>query len=97
MKGGVYFKGDEYITIEIGTNPKSDDLVPMHKKHHILLVCYNHLWHELEYVKKENPNTIPLELIPILLSLLFAACYNSIGIFSWKYECRSSLAQPAQL
>ena len=71
-EGWVYFKGDEYITIEIGTNPKSDDLVPMHKKHHILLVCYNHLWHELEYVKKENPNTIPLELIPILLSLLFA-------------------------
>lgn len=53
-EGWVYFKGDEYITIEIGTNPKSDDLVPMHKKHHILLVCYNHLWHELEYVKKRK-------------------------------------------
>jgi len=53
-EGWVYYKGDEYLTIELGTNPKTDDLVPIHKKSHILLVCYNYYWDELEYVRKRK-------------------------------------------
>ena len=50
-EGWIYFKGDEYVTIELGTYPKHDDLVPMHKMYHVLLVCYNYQWHELKYVR----------------------------------------------
>jgi len=50
-EGWVYFLDEEeYLTIEIGVKPKSDDLVPMHKKHHCLMVCYRYNWNELEYV-----------------------------------------------
>ena len=35
----------------------------------------------LSMSKKENPSTIPLELIPILLSLLFAAAIIVLGYF----------------
>lgn len=53
-EGWVYFKDDIYITIELGTSDKIDSLVPMHKKHHTLLVCYNYCWNELEYVRKRK-------------------------------------------
>ena len=50
VEGWVYFVTDEYLTIEISVKPKEDDLVPMHRKHHCLVVCYAHCWDELEYV-----------------------------------------------
>ena len=50
VEGWVYFVTDEYLTIEICVKPKEDDLVPMHRKHHCLVVCYSHCWDELEYV-----------------------------------------------
>ena len=31
-------------------DPKANDLVPLHKNHHCLIVCYAQFWDELEYV-----------------------------------------------
>lgn len=56
IEGWVYFFDNEYITIEVGTKDKPDDLVPMHKKHHILIVCQHWYWNELEYVKSRSLN-----------------------------------------
>ena len=56
IEGWAYFFDNEYITIEVGTKDKPDDLVPMHKKQHILIVCHNWYWDELEYVKSRSLN-----------------------------------------
>lgn len=53
-EGWVYYAGDEHISIEVGVKEKPIcDLTAHHKhrKNHILLVCQNYYWHELEYVK----------------------------------------------
>ena len=55
-EGWVYFVDKEYLTFEVGVKPKEDDLVPMHKKHHILIVCHHWDWHELEYIKNRRGN-----------------------------------------
>ena len=55
-EGWVYFVDSAYITIETGVKPKHDNLVPMHKKHHILIVCYNKQWKELELIKTRKSN-----------------------------------------
>ena len=54
LKGWVYFKCDQYITIEIGVKDKPDDLVKMHKKTHCCVLCFPEYWHELEYVKNRR-------------------------------------------
>lgn len=54
LKGWVYFKCDQYITIEIGVKDKPDDLVKMHKKTHCCVLCFPEDWHELEYVKNRR-------------------------------------------
>lgn len=53
-EGWVYFKCSDYITIEIGTKDKPDELVNLHKKIHILVVCQSQFWDELEYVKSRK-------------------------------------------
>ena len=53
-EGWVYFKCNDYITIEVGTKDKPDELVNMHKKTHILVVCQSQYWNELEYVKNRR-------------------------------------------
>tara|TARA_R100000030_G_scaffold33839_1_gene25269 strand:- start:2549 stop:2821 length:273 start_codon:yes stop_codon:yes gene_type:complete len=53
-EGWVYFVGEEYITIEVRVKPKTDNLVSMHKKVHVLVLCHNWFWHELEYVKTRS-------------------------------------------
>ena len=50
VEGWVYFVDEEYLTIEIAVKPKADDLVPLHKNHHCLIVCHTQFWDELEYV-----------------------------------------------
>jgi len=52
VEGWVYFFDTAYITIEVGTKDKLDELVSKHKKTHILVVCPSQYWNELEYVKK---------------------------------------------
>ena len=52
-EGWVYYKDDETISIELGTKPKPCCELTAdhkHKKTHILLVCQNWNWHQLEYV-----------------------------------------------
>lgn len=62
IEGWVYFYSSEYITIEVGTKEKEDDLVHFHKKTHILVLCYPHQWQELEYItsRPSGENPVPL-------------------------------------
>tara|TARA_A100001388_G_scaffold273709_1_gene256010 strand:+ start:544 stop:864 length:321 start_codon:yes stop_codon:yes gene_type:complete len=67
-EGWVYFKCDptpkkkgfpkveHYITIELGVQNKSKEECEksLHKKNHVLLLCYHYHWHELEYVKNRR-------------------------------------------
>ena len=67
-EGWVYFKCDptpkkkgfpkveHYITIELGVqnNSKEECQKSLHKKNHVLLLCYHYHWHELEYVKNRR-------------------------------------------
>lgn len=54
LRGWVYFKSEQYITIEISVKDKVDDLVPQHKKTHCCVLCFPENWHELEYVKNRR-------------------------------------------
>lgn len=58
IEGWVYFYSSDYITIEVGTRDKGDNLVHFHKKTHILVLCYHHQWHELEYIKSRIDPTV---------------------------------------
>ncbi len=51
LEGWVYFRDDEYITIEIAVKEKKCTKGTNHKKDHILVVCYHNQWKDLEYVK----------------------------------------------
>ena len=67
-EGWVYFKceplpqkrgwrkSEHYITIELGVQNKSKEECEksLHKKNHVLLLCYHTQWHELEYVKNRR-------------------------------------------
>jgi len=58
-EGWVYFKCEEYITIEVGVKPKKTcNYVRnvLHCNDHILVVCHSHLWDELQYVKSRETN-----------------------------------------
>lgn len=53
-EGWVYFACDLSISIEVGVKDKPKCMYTKeekHKKIHILVVCPNFLWHELEYIK----------------------------------------------
>ena len=67
-EGWVYFKGEpavkkkgwakpeHYITIEVGVKdmPLEQSRTSLHKKTHVLLLCYHYQWHELEYIKNRR-------------------------------------------
>jgi len=59
-EGWVYFKCEEYITIEVGTKPKPYCDLDNHSKHryiHTLLLCPHYCWNQLVYVKtREHAN-----------------------------------------
>ena len=52
VKKKGWAKPEHYITIELGVR----DMLPeqqktsLHKKHHVLMLCYHWSWHELEYI-----------------------------------------------
>ena len=59
-QGWVYFKSDEYITIETGIKPKPPCELA-HSKHryiHTLLVCQCDYWHQLKFVKSREKQHI---------------------------------------
>ena len=67
-EGWVYFKcnyapkkkgfpqTEHYITIELGVRDKAEEECKksLHKKNHVLLLCYHYQWHELEYIKNRR-------------------------------------------
>ena len=69
-EGWVYFKGDpvepkkgfntpaRYITIETGVKDKPKEQLEegrcLHKKVHTLLLCYEHDWKDLKFVRRRN-------------------------------------------
>ena len=69
-EGWVYFKCDytpkkkgfpqteHYITIELGVEdmPPEQQRTSLHKKNHVLLLCYHYQWHQLEYIKNRRDN-----------------------------------------
>jgi len=58
LEGWVYYCGDDYISIEIGVKDKPNceyTKNEKHKKIHVLVVCQNWYWHQLEYITyREN-------------------------------------------
>ena len=54
VEGWIYYIDEYHLTIEISVKPKKDNLVPMHKKHHCLIVVNNYDWDELVYVKSRR-------------------------------------------
>ena len=67
-EGWVYFKCDptpkkkgwakpeHYITIELGVRDMAPEQAKtsLHKKIHVLMLCYHTNWHELEYIKNRR-------------------------------------------
>ena len=54
VEGWVYFKGEEYITIEHSVRPKDKvnlECCPIHRNERLLVVCYPNQWSELKYIK----------------------------------------------
>ena len=54
VEGWVYFKDQEYITIEIGVKCKDPDNItdcPIHQKTHSLVLCFPEYYHQLTYIK----------------------------------------------
>lgn len=57
LEGWVYFYDEEYVSIEIGVKDKPHCQYTKdqkHKKIHILVVCHNQYWHQLEYIKNRE-------------------------------------------
>ena len=57
IKGWVYYKDSEYLTIETRVKPKdSINLLdaPFHANNRLLVICYQNQWGELNYVKSRK-------------------------------------------
>jgi hypothetical protein len=57
VEGWVYFKGEEYITIEVSVRPKDTEnyqACSIHANERLLVICYPEQWNELEYVKSRE-------------------------------------------
>lgn len=57
IKGWVYYKDFEYLTIETRVKPKdSINLLdaPFHANNRLLVICYQNQWGELNYVKSRK-------------------------------------------
>lgn len=67
VEGWVYFKCNDYITIEHSVKPKDKEnyrACSIHKNDRLLVLCYKKQWKELEYIKfrhsiyEEEKNTV---------------------------------------
>ncbi len=57
VEGWVYFKDNEYITIEASVRPKDKEnlrAAPFHTNNRLLVLCYKQQWKELVYVKSRE-------------------------------------------
>ena len=52
VKKKGWAKPEHYITIELGVRDMQPEQqkTSLHKKHHVLMLCYHWNWHELEYI-----------------------------------------------
>ena len=49
-EGWVYTITDEYFTLEVATKLKEDNLLPIHKKHHVLILVFNNEFNNVVYL-----------------------------------------------
>ena len=57
VDGWIYFKCEEYVTIEYNVRPKDEvnlECCPIHKNDRLLVICYKEQWYQLEYVKSRE-------------------------------------------
>ena len=57
VEGWVYFRDDEYVTIEYVVRPKDQvnyHACPIHANERLLVVCYKEDWKDLKYVKSRQ-------------------------------------------
>jgi len=68
MEGWVYFKDEEYISIEIAVKDKLCNKGSFHKKDHLLILCYQNQWNQLEYVtSRESVYDTDMPLVEVAL------------------------------
>jgi hypothetical protein len=69
VEGWVYFKCEDYITIEHSVRPKDEvnlECCPIHANERLLVICYKEQWNQLEYIKsrqsiyEEEENTLEM-------------------------------------
>ena len=56
-EGWVYFVCPDYITIEVLAKCKDEEDIqycPIHKKIHVLVVCYRQFWKDIEYLSNRR-------------------------------------------
>jgi hypothetical protein len=67
VEGWVYFKDNEYITIEIGVKPKNKEnyeACNLHRNDRLMVLCYHSQWKELTYVRsRESIYEEPVETV----------------------------------
>lgn len=57
IRGWIYFRCEQYITIETIVKPKNQEnyrASPIHANDRLLVLCYENQWNELEYVKSRK-------------------------------------------
>lgn len=57
LEGWVYFRDNDYITIEVNVRPKNCENYQaccLHQNERLLVLCYNNQWSELEYVRSRE-------------------------------------------
>jgi hypothetical protein len=57
IEGWVYFKCEQYITIETDVWEKSKEdykFCPIHRNDRVLVLCYTYQWNELTYIKSRK-------------------------------------------
>lgn len=57
VEGWVYFKGEDYITIEVNVRPKTYEnytACDLHRNDRLLVLCYKNQWKELTYIKSRE-------------------------------------------
>lgn len=57
IKGWVYFKCKEYITIEVAVRLKDQEnyrACSLHQNERVLVLCYNQQWKELKYIRSRK-------------------------------------------
>ena len=57
VRGWIYFKGVEYVTIEMNVKPKSTEnyqASSIHANDRLLVLCYVNQWKELTYIRSRQ-------------------------------------------